>query len=113
MYGVDLMGVEIVKNNPTSTGGPGGAPSPPAPCRTNVGVWVDNFNENLWRIQSTVSDLEPGHPHPYVSINTQKKQNFAEIDKNAKKHKNRQNDVIFTSLAVQKISCSKISSFDF
>ena len=32
MYGVDLVGIEIVKNNPTATGGPGGRPAPPRPA---------------------------------------------------------------------------------
>ena len=116
MPGVNLVGVGIIKNSPTPTGGPGGRPAPPpppAPYKANVGVQVDNFNENLWRIQSTVSDLESVHLTCQSWKHTQKKQNFSEIDQNAKKHENRQNEVIFTGLAVQKISCSKISIFDF
>ena len=38
MYGVDLVGVEIVKNNPTSTGGPGGAQPPRAQQDKRKGV---------------------------------------------------------------------------
>ena len=36
MYVVDLVGVDIVKIYPITTGGPGGAPSPPA-C--SIQVW--------------------------------------------------------------------------
>ena len=54
-----------------------------------------------------------GYLHPYVFEQMRKNPNFTQIDKNAKKHENRQNDVMFTLWTTQKISCSKILSFDF
>ena len=42
MYGVDLVGVEIVKNNPTATGGPGGA-KPPWPVASKFDEVAGQF----------------------------------------------------------------------
>ena len=43
MYGVDLVGVEIVKNNPTATGGPGGGAKPPWPVASKFDEVAGQF----------------------------------------------------------------------
>ena len=112
MYGVDLVGVELVKNNPTATGGLGGA-KPPWPMASKFGELAGQVWGKMSTIQSTIDCGSTGQPTRQTRKPLTKNQIYPQIDQNAKKHKNRQNDVIFTGSAVQKISCSKISSFDF
>ena len=96
MCGIDLVGVGIVKNYPTPTGRPGGGTLPPRPVASRVGELCDQYGENLWRTQSSIKLEGPGQ-YPFTVFEfLQKNRNFTKNDQNAKKHKNRQNDVIFT-----------------
>ena len=89
--GVDLVGVEIIKNNPTATGGPGGGrPCPPRPAGQIVGVWVQPILTKT--VKNTIYcqwPSNPGRTHfSTVSMNNSKKPKFTlEIGKNVKKHK--------------------------
>ena len=94
MAGVNIGGVGITKNVLSLTGGPGGTQAPPALADKRRGV-SDQFQQKLSTIQLTIDHQKFGQLHPYVFEKTWKNKNFTQIDKNAKKHENRQNDVIF------------------
>jgi len=87
------------QKSPISNPGAGGAPSPPGfelamevECRGVAG----QFQQQLFVIQDTI-DCEKEKLSPLeVWQQFPKNENFTEIDQNAKKHENRQNDVIFT-----------------
>ena len=95
MAKVDLVGVGIVKTYPTTTGGPGGHPSPPGPGRKTTGCGWPNSTETV-RITIYSRPWKICPPNSSFLETPPKKQNFSEIDQNEKKHENRQNDVIFT-----------------
>jgi len=78
--------------------------------RKNVG---GQFQQKLFVVQYTIDCGKEKFSHPEDWQQFPKNENFTKIDQNAKKHENRQNDVIFSLWNVQKISSSKISSFDF
>ena len=85
MTWVDLVRVGIIKNFPSSTWGAAGGAQPPAPCKTNVGVLVVNFNENLWRIQSIILNLATYTPtFQYPSTITKISQKLTKTQKNTK-----------------------------
>ena len=96
MAGVDLVGVEIVKNHPTSTERPGGgAPSPPG-LEAESNVVAGQFSGEKSVLQSTIDCKEENFPRTSNLDTPHKKPKFPQIDQNAKKHENRRNDVIFT-----------------
>jgi len=59
MYGVDLVGVGIVKNNPTATGGPGGA-KPPWPMASKFDELAGQVWGKMSTIQSTIDGESTG-----------------------------------------------------
>ena len=56
MAGNDLVGVSIVKNYITTTGGPGGAQAPPAREDKRRGV-SDQFQQQLSELRSTIDHI--------------------------------------------------------
>ena len=107
MAGVDLVGVEIVKNRPTSNGEPWGCRAPPG-LEVESNVVAGQFLGEKSVPQSTIDCKEEKSPERQTWIHPTKNQNSPQIDQNAKKHEKRQNDVIFTLWDVQKSSSSKI-----
>ena len=109
--GVDLVGVDIIKNHPTPTRG---APSPLGHgSRTIRGRWTISTET----VRTTIYyRLYKGKVLTSWKLATSPKKTkiLPKSTQNAKKkHENRLNDVIFTLWDVQKISCSKISSSIF
>ena len=110
---VDLVGVSIIKNHQTLTRGAGGGrPAPTAMEVERRGVG-GQFQQKLFVVQYTIDCEKEKLSHFEDWQQFPKNENFTKIDQNAKKHEKRQNDVIFTVWDVQKISCSKVLSFDF
>ena len=106
MYGVDLVGVGFVKNNPTATGGPGGHLAPLAHSIKSVGELGDQYckqNVVQYNPLSNVKELVGQLPLRSNSLApSEKTKNTPKSAKTQKKHKNRQNDVIFTGMVCPK-----------
>ena len=64
---VDIVGVGIIKNSLSLTGGPGGRPSPPRLWKTNPRVCPTRIQKNcsFYNLLSTMKVLV-GHPLPFL-----------------------------------------------
>ena len=88
MAQVDIVGVEIVKNHPSLTGGPGGRLTPPA-CGSHNWRFVRPVSAQNVHTTSRYRSAKYCPPNSSNTKTCQKKRNNPQIDQKPKKHENR------------------------
>ena len=90
-----FSGGKNCQKSPNFNRGPGGRRAPPGLAAENDEL-AGQFQLEVSVVQSTIDCSQELHSPRQTWKPTQKPQKFTEIHQNAKKHENRQNDVIFT-----------------